>query len=69
MDIFANNENQLAKLRAYLKSPSLNPALRIETNRKIQSLLDEVKKSKDIKEKLDKVLYVKNGFLGFLKAI
>ena len=58
MDIFTNNENQLTKLRTYLKSPSLSPALRIETNRKIQSLLDEIKKSKDIKEKLDKVLQV-----------
>jgi len=63
MDIFVNNENQLSKLRSYLKSPSLNPALRIETNRKIQCLLDEVKKSKDIKEKLDKVLQV--NFINF----
>lgn len=58
MTIFGQNESHLNKLRTHLKSPQLNQAQRLDINRRIQSLLGEVKKSKEIKEKLEGVLIV-----------
>lgn len=56
--MFGQNESNLNKLKTHLKSPQLNQAQRLDVNRKIQILLGEIKKSKEIKEKLEGVLIV-----------
>ena len=54
----SQNDNNLAKLRANLKAPQLGSAQRLDVNKRIQSLLKEVKKTKDIKENLENVYKV-----------
>jgi len=46
------------KLQSSLKNSSLNPTLKTSTTKKIQNLLEEIEKSKDIEKRLIGVLKV-----------
>lgn len=52
------NEANLSKLRAQLKAPQLGSAQRLDVNKRIQALLKEVKKTKEIKDNLENVYKV-----------